>query len=110
MKHSDDLRHLAECAECREKFTENVLPFDSARRRERANEFAATAARLDREREGVADVVSRELRDTPIAKWPRLAESPALRNNAALEQMSNEVLEFIGRLCALEALDDEVLG
>jgi tetratricopeptide (TPR) repeat protein len=97
MKHSDDLRHIAECAECRERFTENVLPFDSARRRERANEFAAMAARLDRERDATADVVTRELRDTPIDEWPRLAESPTLRNNAALEQLSEEVRKRLER-------------
>jgi len=97
MKHSDDLRHIAECAPCREKFTENVLPFDNARRRERANEFAATAVRLERERDGAADVVARQLRDTPFDEWPRLAESPALRNNAALEQMSEEVRKRLER-------------
>jgi tetratricopeptide (TPR) repeat protein len=97
MKHSDDLRHIAECAQCRERFTENVLPFDSARRRERANEFAAMAARLDHERDATADVVTRELRDTPIDEWPRLAESPTLRNNAALEQLSEEVRKRLER-------------
>jgi len=97
MKHSDDLRHIADCAECRERFTANVLPFDSARRRERANEFAATAAQLQRERHGAADVVTNELRDTPIDDWPRLAESPALRNNAALEQLSEEVRKRLER-------------
>jgi tetratricopeptide (TPR) repeat protein len=97
MKHSDDLRHIAGCAACRERFVGNVLPFDTARRRERAGEFAAMAAQLDRERDGAAGVVTQELRDTPLDEWPRLAESHALRNNAALEQMSEEVRRRLER-------------
>jgi tetratricopeptide (TPR) repeat protein len=97
MKHSDDLLHVADCPECRQRFTENVVPFDEARRRAAAREFAATAARLERERDTAADVVARHLRDTPIDEWPRLAESSALRNNAALEQLSEEVRKRIDR-------------
>jgi tetratricopeptide (TPR) repeat protein len=97
MKHSDDLRHLAECAACRERFTTNVLPFDTARRQDRAREFAAAAARLERERGSSADVVARHLRDTPVDEWPRLAESNALRNNAALEELSEEVRKRLER-------------
>jgi tetratricopeptide (TPR) repeat protein len=91
MKHSDDLRHLAECSSCRQRFAENVVPFDPARRRERALNFAAAASRLESERSEGPDIAARQLRDTPQDEWPRLAESKALRNNAALEQFSEEV-------------------
>ena len=97
MNHSDDLRHLAECQPCRQRFSENVLPFDAARRREGARAFAAAAAQIERERESAADIVGNQLRQTPIEDWPSLAESPALRNNAALEQMSEEVRKRIDR-------------
>ena len=97
MNHSDDLRHLADCQPCRQRFSENVLPFDAARRRDGAREFAAAAARIERERENAANIVERQLQRTPIAEWPSLAESPALRNNAALEQMSEEVRKRIER-------------
>jgi tetratricopeptide (TPR) repeat protein len=97
MKHSDDLAHLAECAACRLRFTGNVVTFDAAARRNREEEFTATAARLERERDGAGDVVSRYLRDTPVEEWPRLAEMPELRNNAALEQMSDEVRRRLDR-------------
>jgi len=97
MKHSDDLRHLADCASCRQRFARNVVPSDSARRHEGALKFAAAAARLENERSESADVVARQLRDTPQSEWPRLAESQALRNNAALEQLSDEVRKRLER-------------
>jgi tetratricopeptide (TPR) repeat protein len=97
MNHSDDLRHLADCASCRQRFSENVLPFDVARRREGARVFAAAAVQMERERENAADIVERQLRQISIEEWPSLAESPALRNNAALEQMSEEVRKRIER-------------
>src|SRR3954447_5899854 len=97
MKHSDDLRHLAECASCRQRFAENVVPFNAERRRERALNFAAAASRLESERDETADVAARYLRDTPQSEWPRLAESNALRNNAALEQLSDEVRKRLER-------------
>ena len=97
MNHSDDLQHLADCSSCRQRFSENVLPFNAARRREGARAFAAAAAQLERERESASDIVERQLRATPIEEWPGLAESPALRNNAALEQMSEEVRKRIER-------------
>jgi len=97
MKHSDDLRHLAECATCRQRFSENVVPFDAERRRERALNFAAAAARIESERGETADIAARQLRDTPQDEWPRLAESKALRNNAALEQISEEVRRRLER-------------
>src|SRR5207302_3414696 len=97
MKHSDDLRHIADCPSCRQRFSENVVPFDAARRREGALKFAAAAARLESERGQTADIVARQLRDTPSSEWPRLAASHALRNNAALEQLSDEVRKRLER-------------
>jgi tetratricopeptide (TPR) repeat protein len=97
VKHSDDLRHLAECASCRRRFAENVVPFDPARRREGALKFAAAASRMENERGETADIVARHLRETPQEEWPRLAESKALRNNAALEQLSEEVRKRLER-------------
>lgn len=97
MIHSDDVQHLAECPSCRQRFSEKVLPFDAVRRRESAREFLATAFALERDRNSAADVVERHLRDTPIEEWPRLAESQALRNNAVLEQLSEEVRKRLER-------------
>jgi tetratricopeptide (TPR) repeat protein len=97
MKHSDDVAHLAECAACRQRFAANVVTFDAAARRNREREFSSTAARLERERDSASDVVSRYLRDTPAEEWSRLAEMPDLRNNAALEQMSDEVRRRLHR-------------
>jgi tetratricopeptide (TPR) repeat protein len=97
MKHSDDLRHLADCPSCRQRFTENVVPFDAERRRESALKFAAAAARLESERGEATDIVARYLRDTPQSEWPRLAESTSLHNNAALEQLSEEVRNRLER-------------
>ncbi|HXH37871.1 MAG TPA: tetratricopeptide repeat protein [Thermoanaerobaculia bacterium] len=97
MNHSDDLRHISDCPSCRQRFTENVLPFDAVRRREGAREFLAAAALLERERDGAGDIVERHLRDTPMDEWPRLAESQPLRNNAALEWMSEEVRKRLER-------------
>ncbi len=97
MKHSDDLEHLAECAACRQRFTGNVVTFDAAARRNREEEFTATAARLGRERDASTDIAGRYLRDTPVDEWPRLAEMPELRNNAALEQLSEEVRKRLHR-------------
>jgi tetratricopeptide (TPR) repeat protein len=97
MKHSEDLRHLAECAACSKRFSENVVPFDAARRQDDALKFAAAAARIESEREQTVDIAARHLRDTPESEWPRLAESNALRNNAALEQISEEVRKRLDR-------------
>jgi len=97
MKHSDDVDHLAECPACRQRFAANVVTFDPAARRNREREFSSTAARLERERDAATDVVSRYLRDTPPEEWSRLAEMPDLRNNAALEQMSDEVRQRLHR-------------
>jgi tetratricopeptide (TPR) repeat protein len=97
MTHSDDVTHLAECSACRDRFAANVLPFDPAVRRAREREFASIAAKLERERDESSDVVARYLRETPAEEWSRLAEMPDLRNNAALEQMSEEVRRRLHR-------------
>jgi tetratricopeptide (TPR) repeat protein len=97
MNHSDELQHLADCPSCRQRFSENVVPFNAARRREGAREFAATAARIEIERKNASNVVEHHIRQTAIEEWPALAESPALRNNAALEQMSEEIRKCIER-------------
>jgi tetratricopeptide (TPR) repeat protein len=97
MTHSDDVDHLAECSACRQRFAANVLTFDPAARRNREREFSSIASKLERERDESSDVVARYLRDTPADEWSRLAEMPDLRNNAALEQMSEEVRRRLHR-------------
>ena len=97
MKHADDLDHLAGCARCRQRFAGKSLPTDHGERLARKREFVAAAVRLERERTDAADVVARQLRETPAEEWPRLADLPALRNNAALEQMSEEVRKRLHR-------------
>jgi tetratricopeptide (TPR) repeat protein len=97
MTHSDDVVHLAECSACRQRYAANVVPFDPAARRNREREFTSVAERLERERDDSSDVVARYLRDTPPEEWSRLAEMPDLRNNAALEQMSEEVRRRLHR-------------
>jgi tetratricopeptide (TPR) repeat protein len=109
MKHADDPGHLAECAMCRQRFAGEAIPFESGQRLSHRREFAATAARLDRERADSSDVVARHLRETPVEEWPRLAALPALRNNAALEQLSDEVRKRLHR-CPTEALAIAQLG
>jgi tetratricopeptide (TPR) repeat protein len=97
MTHSDDVAHLAECSACRQRFAANAVTFDPAARRKRQDEFTSLAARLERERNESANVVANYLRDTPPEEWSRLAEMPDLRNNAALEQMSEEVRRRLHR-------------
>lgn len=97
MKHSDDLAHLAECSACRQKLAGKVITFDATVRSAREREFKATASRLERERTSGGDVVDRILRETPVDEWPRLAEVAEFRNNAALEQMSEEVRRRLHR-------------
>jgi tetratricopeptide (TPR) repeat protein len=97
MMHADDVEHLAGCARCRQRFAGKAIPTDSGERLARKREFVAAAMRLERERHDAADVVARHLRETPVAEWPRLANLPTLRNNAALEQMSEEVRKRLHR-------------
>lgn len=78
----------------------NVVSFDRTRRRidpARVSEFAATARKLQREREESGDAVARVLRDTPRAEWPRLVENERLRNAGVLEQLGREVVSAMDR-------------
>jgi len=54
-------------------------------------EFAATARRLQRERESAAEVVQRLLRETPKNEWPWLARRTELHTNGALEELAKRV-------------------
>jgi tetratricopeptide (TPR) repeat protein len=104
--HSDDLLHIASCRTCRDRFTaDNVVNFDADRPREpeRMREFLETARRLERERNGVQDVVGGLLRTTPSADWISLATAPELQNSAAVEQLIEEVRNLVERTPA-EAL------
>jgi tetratricopeptide (TPR) repeat protein len=99
-KHSDDLRHVSGCRECRERFVaDNVVPFPAGdeTRAERRRQLFDTARKLQQEKEASAGVVARHLRATPSEEWPRLAEVAELRNSAALEQMSEEVHRLLDR-------------
>jgi len=92
--HPDDLLHIASCRTCRDRFTaDNVVNLEADRHREpeRMREFLETARRLEREREGVQDVVARLLRTTPPAEWSSLAASPELQSSAAVEQLIEEI-------------------
>jgi tetratricopeptide (TPR) repeat protein len=102
-EHSDDLLHIASCRTCRDRFTaDNVVNLDADRHREpeRMREFLETARRLEREREGVQDVVARLLRTTPPEEWSALAASPELRSSAAVEQLIEEVRNRAERMPA----------
>lgn len=80
--------------------TDKVVPFDRHRRAPdpaRLREFAATARRLQREREESAELVERVLRETPRADWPRLAEDPGMRNSGVLDRLSREVQRCLDR-------------
>ena len=59
----------------------------------RVAEFAATARRLQLERETSAHVVERLLRDTPVERWGELAEREDLQNCGALERLGNLVVQ-----------------
>jgi len=77
-----------------------LVPFDRRRRTPdaaRVREFAATARRLQKEREESAEVVDRVLRDTPRSEWPRLAEDASLRNSGVLDRLSREVQRRLDR-------------
>lgn len=70
------------------------MPFDRGRRRidpVRMREFAATARKLQEERETTSGAVSLLLRDTAKSEWGRLAEREELRNSGAIELLSREV-------------------
>jgi tetratricopeptide (TPR) repeat protein len=67
-----------------------LVPFDRTPRQPdpaRVEEFAATARRLQQEREA-SDVVADALRDTPRGEWPRLVERQELRTSGVLERLA----------------------
>lgn len=99
-EHPDDLLHIASCRTCRDRFTaDNVVNFQGDRPRapERMREFLETARRLERERDGVEDVVARLLRSTPPSEWGSLAAAPELQSSAAVEQLIEEVRNRVER-------------
>jgi tetratricopeptide (TPR) repeat protein len=86
--------------------SEKLVPFDRGRRPPdpaRVAEFAATARKLQQEREGAATLVARLLSETPYAEWPRLAEREELRNSGALEKLGQESVARLHKH-ALEAV------
>lgn len=77
---------------------EKLVPFDRGRRPPdpaRVAEFAATARKLQQERESAAMTVARLLEETPYSEWATLAGREELRNSGALEKLG---LEGITRL------------
>jgi len=63
---------------------EKLVPFDRGKRPPdpaRVAEFAATARKLQQEREGAAGLVARLLSETPFAEWPKLAGQVELQNS-----------------------------
>ncbi|MEO8382264.1 MAG: hypothetical protein ABI779_21565 [Acidobacteriota bacterium] len=75
-----------------------LAPF--ARRRlvdpARAAEFAATARRLQREREA-ASLITDQLLRTPRSRWPELAERTEMHTCGVLEHLGNFVAHALGR-------------
>lgn len=65
--------------------------------RARAQEFAETARRLERERTAAAGVVEKLLDETPRDQWPALAERGELQTCGALEKLGNAVAHILGR-------------
>ena len=65
--------------------------------RTRAEEFAETARRLQRERAAAAGVVESLLRETPPEDWPALSERVDLQTCGALEKLGNFVAQILGR-------------
>lgn len=65
--------------------------------RARAQEFAATARRLQRERDDAASVVEKALSATPSERWPALAERTDLQTSGCLEQLGNRFARLLAR-------------
>jgi len=85
---------------------EKLFPFDRGSRRPdpaKVAEFAATARKLQQEREGAAGIATRLLGSTPFAEWPHLAHREELRNSGALDELSREVAARVDRV-PLESL------
>lgn len=82
-----------------------LVPFDRGRRQPdpaRVAEFAATARKLQQEREGAGGVAGL-LCETPYSQWPQLAARRELCNSGALDQLSREVVSRVDRV-PLESL------
>jgi tetratricopeptide (TPR) repeat protein len=85
---------------------ERLVPFDRGKRQPdpaRLAEFAATARKLQQERETAAGVVTRLLNETPYAEWGKLGGREELRNSGALEKLGQESTARLHR-SPLEAL------
>ncbi len=63
----------------------------------RAQEFAETARRLQRERLEAAEVVEKLLKETPREDWPALAERGDLQTCGVLERLGNSVAATLDR-------------
>lgn len=75
---------------------DKLVPFSRGRRRPdpaRVAEFAATARKLQQEREQSAEIVARLLRETPKEQWAGLAQHAELHNSGALEVLGQECLD-----------------
>lgn len=85
---------------------ERLVPFDRGKRQPdpaRVAEFAATARKLQHERETAAGVVTRLLSETPYSEWGKLGGREELRNSGALEKLGQESASRLHR-SPLEAL------
>jgi len=85
---------------------EKLVPFDRGKRLPdpaRVAEFAATARKLQQERESAAGTVARLLSETPYSEWPKLGGREELRNSGALEKLGQEGITRLHRN-PLEAL------
>jgi tetratricopeptide (TPR) repeat protein len=60
-------------------------------------EFAATARRLQEERDAAANLVERLLRDLPRERWMELAPRPELQTCGALEKLGSFAAQALGR-------------
>lgn len=79
---------------------EKLVPFDRGRRGidpARMREFAATARKLQEERETTAAAVSVLLRETVKSEWARLAEREELRNSGAIDRLCHEAADRLER-------------
>jgi tetratricopeptide (TPR) repeat protein len=73
---------------------QKLVPFSRVRRTldpARLADFAATAQRLQREREESEDPIARALSETPRAGWRGLADREDLRSGGVLERLAQEV-------------------
>jgi tetratricopeptide (TPR) repeat protein len=76
-----------------------VFPFSRTRRTAdpvRVAELAATARRLQKEREEAEDIVARALRETPREQWLELAARSDFQSSGALERLTVEVNRNLG--------------